>query len=232
MRFDYFYGAEAEQFAFYRIPKPIVTDPVFSKLSIEAKFLYGLLLDRMGMSRKNKWVDEQDRVYIIYAISEIADDMNISEKLAMKYMKELEDIHLLEKQKRGFGFPSILFVRSFIDKPDKSSGVKTETPDQDGKTDIMADEDTETVDENAEMGTSGDSLTVSSEEDAAGEKTTDFSPKWIKMMPKTSENDEKEAVKPAEINRTSQTGTSRTSQMVTSRTSHLGTSRTYRTGSS
>ena len=232
MRFDYFYGAEAEQFAFYRIPKPIVTDPVFSKLSIEAKFLYGLLLDRMGMSRKNKWVDEQDRVYIIYAISEIADDMNISEKLAMKYMKELEDIHLLEKQKRGFGFPSILFVRSFIDKPDKSSGVKTETPDQDGKTDIMADEDTETVDENAEMGTSGDSLTVSSEEDAAGEKTTDFSPKWIKMMPKTSENDEKEAVKPAEINRTSQTGTSRTSQMVTSRTSHLGTSGTSQMGSS
>ncbi len=232
MRFDYFYGAEAEQFAFYRIPKPIVTDPVFSKLSIEAKFLYGLLLDRMGMSRKNKWVDEQDRVYIIYAISEIADDMNISEKLAMKYMKELEDIHLLEKQKRGFGFPSILFVRSFIDKPDKSSGVKTETSDNDGKTDIMSDEDTKTDDENAEMGTSGDSLTVSSEEDAAEEKTTDHSPKWIKMMPKTHENDEKEAVKPAEINRTSQTGTSRTSQMVTSRTSHLGTSGTSQMGTS
>ncbi len=232
MRFDYFYGAEAEQFAFYRIPKPIVTDPVFSKLSIEAKFLYGLLLDRMGMSRKNKWVDEQDRVYIIYAISEIAEDMNVSEKLAMKYMKELEDIHLLEKQKRGFGFPSILFVRSFIDKPDKSSGVKTETIDNDGKTDIMSDEDTKTDDENAEMGTSGDSLTVSSEEDAAEEKTTDHSPKWIKMMPKTPENDEKEAAKPAEINRTSQTGTSRTSQMVTSRTSHLGTSGTYHTGTS
>ncbi len=232
MRFDYFYGAEAEQFAFYRIPKPIVTDPVFSKLSIEAKFLYGLLLDRMGMSRKNKWVDEQDRVYIIYAISEIADDMNISEKLAMKYMKELEDIHLLEKQKRGFGFPSILFVRSFIDKPDKSSGVKTETIDNDGKTDIMTDEDTKTDDENAEMGTSGDSLTVSSEEEVSEEKTTDHSPKWIKMKPKTSENDEKEAVKPAEINRTSQTGTSRTSQMVTSRTSHLGTSGTYQMGTS
>ncbi len=232
MRFDYFYGSEAEQFAFYRIPKPIVTDPVFSKLSIEAKFLYGLLLDRMGMSRKNKWVDEQDRVYIIYAISEIAEDMNISEKLAMKYMKELEEIKLLEKQKRGFGFPSILFVRSFIDKPDKSSGVKTETTDNDGKTDIMSDEDTKTDNENAEMGTSGDSLTVSSEEDAAEEKTTDHSPKWIKMMPKTPENDEKEAAKPAEINRTSQTGTSRTSQMVTSRTSHLGTSGTYQMGTS
>ncbi len=234
MRFDYFYGSEAEQFAFFRIPKALMTDPVYAGLSIEAKFLYGLLLDRMGMSRKNKWLDENDRVYIIYSIGEISEALNISEKLVMKYMKELEKGHLLEKKKRGFGYPSLLYVRNFIDKPEGKVSPEDDKNDilSESADDEFDDTEEEFVDEMPETVTSGDSLTVSSEEETAEEKTTDHSPKWIKMMPKTPENDEKEAVKPAEINRTSQTGTSRTSQMVTSRTSHLGTSGTYQMGTS
>lgn len=48
--FDYYYGNQAEQFAFYRIPKQLFTDPTFSTLSSDAKVLYGLMLDRMSLS--------------------------------------------------------------------------------------------------------------------------------------------------------------------------------------
>lgn len=61
-KFDFYYGKEAEQFSFYRIPKLLFTDSRFSKVSIEAKVLYGLLLDRMSLSIKNGWVDEENRV--------------------------------------------------------------------------------------------------------------------------------------------------------------------------
>lgn len=64
--FDYFYGAQAEQFAFYRIPKVLFTDDRFRVLSAEAKTLYGILLDRVSLSVKNGWVDSQGRVYIIH----------------------------------------------------------------------------------------------------------------------------------------------------------------------
>ena len=64
--FDYFYGMQADAYTFYRIPKVLFSDPYFKKLSCEAKVLYGLLLDRMSLSVKNKWFDEQGRVYILF----------------------------------------------------------------------------------------------------------------------------------------------------------------------
>ena len=65
MQYDYFYGAQAEQFSFYRIPKALFTDTQFKDLSTDAKVLYGILLDRMSLSLKNHWLDEQNRVYIM-----------------------------------------------------------------------------------------------------------------------------------------------------------------------
>ena len=37
MYFDYFYGEQAEQYSFYRIPKVLITDDAFEKLSTDAK---------------------------------------------------------------------------------------------------------------------------------------------------------------------------------------------------
>jgi len=65
MTYDYFYGQQCEQFAFYRIPKALFTDTAFAAVSTEAKLLYGILLDRMQLSAKNGWVDRENRVYII-----------------------------------------------------------------------------------------------------------------------------------------------------------------------
>ena len=66
MIYDYFYGIQAEQFSFYRIPKLLFTHPSFKGMSTEAKTLYGILLDRMNLSAKNNWIDEEGRVYIIF----------------------------------------------------------------------------------------------------------------------------------------------------------------------
>ena len=73
MTFDYYYyyGAEAEQFSFYRIPRLLIKDKQFKGLSSDAKLLYGLMLDRMSLSIKNEWFDEKSRVYIIYTIDNI-----------------------------------------------------------------------------------------------------------------------------------------------------------------
>ena len=65
--YDYFYGAEADQFSFYRIPKVLFTEERFKSISAEAKVLYGLLLDRMSLSARNGWLDDEGRVYIIFS---------------------------------------------------------------------------------------------------------------------------------------------------------------------
>ena len=95
MEFKYYYGSQADQFSFIRIPRVLLTEKIFSTLSLQAKVLYGLLLDRMGLSMKNGWVDKENRVYIIYQISEIQEDLGFSKKKAIDYMAELETFGLI-----------------------------------------------------------------------------------------------------------------------------------------
>ena len=70
MSYDYFYGQSGELFSYYRIPKALFQDSRFRQLSTDAKTLYGILLDRMSLSVKNGWLDEQNRVFIIFTINQ------------------------------------------------------------------------------------------------------------------------------------------------------------------
>ena len=113
--FDYFYGAQAEQFSFYRIPKVLFTKEQFRQLSAEAKILYGIMLDKLDLSVKNKWVDEKGRVYIIYTIEQIMADMNCADQKATKLLDELEKkCGLIERKRQGLGKPNLIFVKNFI----------------------------------------------------------------------------------------------------------------------
>ena len=127
MKFDYFYGAQANQFNFIKIPKDLLTESVFAKLSLSAKILYGILLDRMSLSMKNGWFDKENKPYIIYPISEIQEDLNLTKKKAMDYLMELEQIGLVEKKKRGFGLPSILYIKNFVVPRDCTRGIENGT---------------------------------------------------------------------------------------------------------
>lgn len=117
IKFNYYYGKEAEQFSFFRIPKLLFTDEAFKDLSSDAKVLYGILLDRMSLSMKNNWIDEENKVYIIFTIEEIANIMCCATQKATKILQELDDkkgIGLVEKKRLGLGKPNILYVKNFI----------------------------------------------------------------------------------------------------------------------
>ena len=129
MTFDYYYGAQAEQFNFIRIPKAMIVDPLFADLSVNAKLLYGVLLDRMNLSMKNRWFDSENRVYIIYQIAEIMEDFNFSKKTAVRYLNELENFGLVEKKRRGLGLPSLLYVKNFVVFQDHSEPDDTDFDD-------------------------------------------------------------------------------------------------------
>ena len=122
MRFDYFYGSQAEQFSFIRIPRILIKDPRFSPLSVYAKMLYAVLLDRMSLSSKNGWFDEDNRVYIIYPTAEAQEDLGIGKKKALEVMSELVEFGLLEKKRRGLGLPNLLYLKSFM-----SGGTEADT---------------------------------------------------------------------------------------------------------
>lgn len=138
IKFDYYYGKEAEQFSFYRIPKLLFTDEHFKCLSNDAKLLYGLMLDRMSLSMKNGWKDKDDRTYIIYTVEQIAADLACGRDKAIKVSAELDSkkgIGLIEKMKRGLGKPDIIYVKNFVvqDRLSDRSSVSSEVDYSDFK---------------------------------------------------------------------------------------------------
>ena len=115
LEFDYFYGAEAEQFTFFRIPKVLFKDKRFKDMSTDAKLLYGLMLDRMGLSMRNRWIDDDNRVYIIYKMEEIIEDIGCARQKVAKLLEELDkSVGLIERKRQGLGKPNIIYVKNFI----------------------------------------------------------------------------------------------------------------------
>lgn len=128
IKFSYYYGKEADQYSFFKIPKILYTDSIFKTLSSDAKVLYAILLDRMSLSMKNGWLDEENKVFIIFTIDEIEETMNIGRNKAVNIMKEIQDFGLIEKKRRGLGKPNIIYVKSFlVETMEENSTVREET---------------------------------------------------------------------------------------------------------
>lgn len=114
--FDYFYGGQSDTFSYYRIPRLLITSPQFKTLSTDAKLLYGLLLDRMGLSSRNGWYDGSGHVYIYYALEEIQRDLNCGHDKAVKLLAELDTgkgVGLIERIRQGQGRPAKIYVKQF-----------------------------------------------------------------------------------------------------------------------
>ena len=117
LKLDYYYGAEAEQFSFYRVPRLLIKDERFKGLSSDAKLLYGLMLDRMSLSMKNGWFDDENRAYIHYTVENIMEDLGCARATCAKVIAELDSkkgIGLIEKKRQGLGKPDIIYVKNFV----------------------------------------------------------------------------------------------------------------------
>ena len=112
--FDFFYGQQSELFSFYRVPKVLFTHPDFRHISTDAKVLYGILLDRMGLSAKMGWHDEFGRVYIIFTVDEMMEMMGCGNQKIGKMMTELErGCGLIQRKRQGLGKPNLIYVKNF-----------------------------------------------------------------------------------------------------------------------
>ena len=113
MVFDYFYEEQSESYSFYRIPKMLFTEEIFEALSTDAKVLYGLLLDRISLSRENGWLDDAGRVYVYYTINSVKKSMRCANTKACGLLRELDEFGLIERKKQGLGKPTIIYVKDF-----------------------------------------------------------------------------------------------------------------------
>lgn len=131
--FAYHLGMDAEQYAFFRIPKLLITEPYFRRLSTDAKLLYGLMLDRMSLSMRNGWMDDDGHVYIYFTLEEACEQLCCKTDKAVKLFAELDSakgVGLIRRVKQGLGRPAKIYVLRFMgieDEPDEDT-PKPEPP--------------------------------------------------------------------------------------------------------
>ena len=129
---DHFYAHESQQFAFFRIPKMLFTESRFQSLSIEAKLLYGMMLDRMELSRQNRWLDGYGRVYIYFTHAEIQRELQCGHNKAVRLLKELDqESGLIQRKRQGLGRPDRIYVMNFVSGSNSQSSQNgiSEQPD-------------------------------------------------------------------------------------------------------
>ena len=130
---------EGDQYSFYRIPKTLLTDPRYKCVSLEAKVLYGLLLDRMGLSVKNGWTDSEGRVYLYFTQEDAMRMLDCGHNKAVKLFAELEHTGLIERKKQGQGRPTRIYVKNFVLPPLSEPAPEPEPPQspKDGQTSAL-----------------------------------------------------------------------------------------------
>ena len=127
---DYLYGDEAAQFTFFKMPRQLFDVPCFKCLSVAAKLLYGMLLDRMSLSVRNGWHDDAGRVYIYYTVKEVCQDIGCGRNKAMRLLAELDTVKgigLIERIKQGQGKPDKIFVKKISVHEDAEISNTAET---------------------------------------------------------------------------------------------------------
>lgn len=95
---------------FLRVPFSLLANPKYKQMSLEAKFIYSLLLNRMTLSQRNNWINQDNEVYLIYTRQEAAEALNITYKKSIAAFKELIQNGLLHEQRQGLGAPNLLYV--------------------------------------------------------------------------------------------------------------------------
>ena len=118
-KLDYFYGGERLAARFFRIPKFLLSEGW--ELSVEAVTLYGLMLDRVSLSSKNRWVDTQGRVYIYFVQTEVQKRIRCGHNKATALMRELERFGLIERKRQGQGKPAKIYVKNLSDGTNRVS---------------------------------------------------------------------------------------------------------------
>ena len=108
---DYYKSNETLSHKYYQIPQELFESSLYKdNLNSDSKILYAFLLDRLSLSNRNHWVDNNNRIFLIFTRQEVQEKLGLSEKTVTKAFKQLSDVNLIEEKRQGLGKPNLIYV--------------------------------------------------------------------------------------------------------------------------
>ena len=131
MTTPYYHGQE-QQYTFYQLPKQLLKDAQYQDISLDARILYCLLLDRMQLSQKNGWKDKAGQTYIIYTQNEIMKDLSCSSRSVTRMLKDLEEAGMIARKRQTMYRPWWIYVHPLQQSSQKetSGHFQTTSPEE------------------------------------------------------------------------------------------------------
>lgn len=112
---EYYKINEVLEHKYYQVPQELFINPLYKdKLNSDSKILYGFLLDRLTLSIKHSWYDENGNIYLIFTREEVQEKLNLSEKTVIKAFRQLNEVNLIKEKRQGLGRPNLIFVGKII----------------------------------------------------------------------------------------------------------------------
>ncbi len=113
---DMFKWWETATFTYYRVPKILIADNKYKELSADAALLYGLLLDRICLSAKNKerFADKNGDLFVYFTLNDVQKSFNCGHDKATRLFNELEIFGLIARKRQGKGKPNRIYVLKFM----------------------------------------------------------------------------------------------------------------------
>ena len=108
---EYYSKKSLNKFTFYKMPKFLFFDEKYKKLSLSAKVLYSLIIDRASLSTENQFIDNTGKVYVFMTNQEAGELLCCSHEKTSKIFKELEKLQLIERRKQGICRAYIIYPK-------------------------------------------------------------------------------------------------------------------------
>lgn len=110
---------------YYQIPMELFENDLYKdKLSSDAKLLYGFLLNRLHLSAKNNWIDEEGNIYLIFARKDVQKLLNLSDKTVTKAFKQLSECNLISEKRQGVKKPNKIYVGKIQHDPKLTNMIR------------------------------------------------------------------------------------------------------------
>ncbi len=151
--YEYYSGDQTEHFRFLPVPKILYESSDYEDLDLTAVLLYSMLHEQVALSKKNGWIDESGRVYVIKTLESMHKSLKCSTDKARTALNRLIEYGLIEKKRRGQGKPDLIYVKDYASKKqEKTTSKKSDDCgklfSETGKSDVLTSEKTVSRDGN------------------------------------------------------------------------------------
>ena len=107
---------EILNYQFIPVPNKLLHNQEYFKISTNAKLIYILFIERLGLSKQNKFCNNNEEIYIVYCQKKLCEILNKTDKTIKKAIDELIKNKLIYKEKTGIGKVDKYYIYDIFQK--------------------------------------------------------------------------------------------------------------------